>query len=242
MMYKLIIFDTDGTLINTDKVTLQAYRKAVKAHGLEVPDEKTMRVFPHVSKYIFTKAYYGLSPTDSYRIVDAYQAAYEELYVECAELYEGALDTLMVLNEKRIRLLLLTDREEGEMQAVLKRFGVDSMIETVRMNDKARLAEQLELVIRMYGFWKEESLYIGDKVEDMDVAQRADIDFLPVTYGYGFEASPEDIGLPVVMLNKISNLPIVLSKMQVGTGAHPDVSSIELRAEVLHSVGGRTVY
>jgi len=223
MMYKLIIFDLNGTLINIDKLLFRAYEKAVRGHGLEMPDEKAMRVFFHVPKYTFTKAYYELSSSDSYQIVGAYKAAYEELYAECAELFEGALDTLAALNENKIKLVLLADRDEGEVKAVLRRFNVDNLIETVRLNDMAGLTGQLELVISMYGFRKEESLYIGDQVEDMDAAELADVDFLPVTYGYGFEAASEDIDLPIIMLKKISELPAALLTMQARLEAEEHV-------------------
>ncbi len=64
-MYKVVVFDMQGTLIRKDDVLSESLRRVLSRRGMDMPDGRAMRLYRMLPPYSFIKEYYALSPDDA---------------------------------------------------------------------------------------------------------------------------------------------------------------------------------
>jgi phosphoglycolate phosphatase len=185
MSYSLIIFDWDGTLIDSAGTIVECIQQASADLGLEVPDRERAS---HVI---------GLGLHDSLRL--AVPGLPAERYAEFVGLYrkhflarEAAMRLFpgieeLVKNLSRTRLLAIaTGKSRRGLDRALQASGLRAFFSASRCADETtpkphptmllEIAEELEISVQ-------DSLMIGDTSHDLEMARGAGIDALAVTYG-----------------------------------------------------------
>lgn len=64
-MYKVVVFDMQGTLIHKGDVLSESLWRVLVRHGMDMPDGRVMRLYRMLPPYSFLKEYYALCPDES---------------------------------------------------------------------------------------------------------------------------------------------------------------------------------
>jgi phosphoglycolate phosphatase len=183
--YPLIVFDWDGTIIDSASAIADCIRGAAADMGLQVPDPERAR---HVI---------GLGLHESLRIAvpdlpperySEFVARYREHFLACEasmQLFAGIRGLLERLHENHT-LAIATGKSRRGLDRALAATGLAPLFAASRCADetspKPAPAMLLELM-EGFGFSSEKSLMIGDTSHDLEMARAAGVDAVAVTYG-----------------------------------------------------------
>ncbi len=189
-MYSDILFDLDGTLVNTEKGIFQSIAYAAEKMQLPSLPKKTLRKFLGPPLHDSFERYFSLSPEQALLAVDTYREHYRAKGVMECELYPGMKALLHRLKEEGFSLYVATSKPTVFAERVLKAFHVAeyfSLIQGSELNDPHSTSKALiiEKVIQKAQLSKENCLLVGDTRFDGEGAAQAGIPFLPVLYGFG---------------------------------------------------------
>lgn len=184
--YDLIVFDWDGTLMDSTAVIAGSIQAACRDLGLTVPDDEAAR---HVIGL-------GLSQALRYAVPDAPESLYEPLVERyrhhflaqdrAIPLFAGARETLAELHEAGYWLAVATGKSRMGLDRALESTGLKQYFHATRTADqtfsKPHPAMLLELMEEL-AVSAERALMIGDTTHDMQMAQNAKVDAVAVGYG-----------------------------------------------------------
>ncbi len=184
--FSLIVFDWDGTLIDSAGTITDCIQEAAREMGLPVPDRETAS---HVI---------GLGLHDSLRLaVPSLPAAQYLAFVECyrrhfvareesVQLFPGVRELLERLNERGHWLAVATGKSRRGLERSLDASGLGRHFVATRCGDetspKPSPAMLLEL-LRELEVTPASSLMIGDTSHDLEMARNAGVAAIGVTYG-----------------------------------------------------------
>jgi phosphoglycolate phosphatase len=188
--YRLLVFDWDGTIIDSAATIVECIREASRELGLEVPDrDRAAHVIGLGLHDAMRIAVPGL-PAERY---PEFVASYRKHFVvrkDSMQLFGGMRALLQGLSKKYL-LAIATGKSRRGLDRDLEFHGLKVLFAASRCADEtnpkphpAMLTEIMdELAVE-----KRSSLMIGDTSHDMEMARAAGVDALAVTYG----AHPEN--------------------------------------------------
>ncbi|WP_250527503.1 HAD-IA family hydrolase [Caballeronia sp. GAWG2-1] len=189
-----IVFDLDGTLVDTAPDIANAVNRLLATHGL--PLQTVSFVAQYIGEGSFgliDKLYKGLGLTlDHDRVsadVEAYLSIYKQHPVGEATVYADALTAVPALHAAGIKLGVCTNKAQHLAQAVLAHFGIEQYFSSVIGGDM--LAQRkphprhLLATLEALDVAPEHALYIGDTRIDAECAERAQVRCLIVNWGTG---------------------------------------------------------
>ena len=190
-MEKVIIFDLDGTLINSLDDIHVALNKVIRMRGAAPLDLTTVRGFIGMgSRNLVTRALTAQNlPNDAASLnaglndfLDIYSAGAAEL----THVFEGARDALIHLCEQNIRLGICTNKPLQPTKIVLDRFGLSDFFDNIICGDQlsSRKPNPEMLYHVMAALGTDSCLYVGDSEVDRQTAAAAHQPFALFTKGY----------------------------------------------------------
>ncbi|WP_299646063.1 phosphoglycolate phosphatase [uncultured Jannaschia sp.] len=212
--FEAIIFDLDGTLIDSAPGLHAAIGAMLAERGLPEPDLET--VIGHIGRGAPTLVerslrWAGADPADH---PDAY-ARFRDLYgadpLSGTTVYPGAREVLATLHDAGLKLGLCTNKGEAPTRDLLATLplgpfdavaGGDSLPE--RKPDPAPLLH----VAEMLGTAPQDVLYVGDSETDWETARAAEIAYAHVEGGY--QRRPIADFSPYLTLERIGDLPAAI--------------------------------
>ena len=96
-MYKAIIWDLDGTLLDTTSGVIYAVEYTIRELGLKMPDEKILRTFPGPPMQLSFKKYYSMGEKDALEAANRFRFNYKNHSLLKAERYPNILEILSYL-------------------------------------------------------------------------------------------------------------------------------------------------
>lgn len=192
--YKLAIFDFDGTIADTSEGIFNSIRYTQKMMGL--PGITTEQMCSHVGPPIEEsyKKNFGLIDEELKRAISfhkeyAVRQGYREL-----KLYDGIIETLSRLRDSGYKTALATLKAQDTVDKILDCFKIrdsfDFVVGSISSSSKTELVLKC---IEKLGCSKTETVLTGDSEYDAIGALNAQVDFIAVTYGFGFKAE-SDVG------------------------------------------------
>ncbi|MBS5397889.1 MAG: HAD hydrolase-like protein [Lachnospiraceae bacterium] len=189
MKYKLVIFDFDGTIADTAEGILDSHRYTLAAMERNVPSENVLRGVIGAALLEIYKKQFGFSENQAKRAVNIYRERYAESGIHKACLYPGIKDTLSELKRQRYKIGIATLKAERFASYMLNKMGIFEYFDVIcGMDDsdeytKARL---LRKCCALCGVDECEAVLVGDSDSDLNGSIEAKVDFIGVTYGFGF--------------------------------------------------------
>ena len=188
-MYKCILFDMDGTLVNSYAGIYHAYRYAFETLGLPFGGETFVRRAIGAPLPLVFSQFASLQADAVPRAVELYRAYYARRGKHEAEVYSGMAQVLRQLREDGSFLGVATLKKEDFAREMLEGCGILSCFDTVCGMDAADSLTKADLLRRgmqRAGAAPDDTVLVGDSEFDVTGAKEAGVGFLAVTYGFGF--------------------------------------------------------
>lgn len=193
--YDIILFDLDGTLLDTSRGIYNSVRYAEKNMNLEpIPNSQLYRFVgpPPAAMY---QEVYGISEEEA-RMATMYHREYgKEFAIYEAEVYEGMIDCLKQLRNEGFLLGVATLKNEGIAKKILSNFQIAKYFDVIcGMNEEESLSKVDVIRNAKHKLGQGNAILIGDTMYDFNGAKEAGIDFLAVLYGFGFSKKIMEVG------------------------------------------------
>lgn len=187
---KSIIFDLDGTLIDSAASILAGFEHVLKMNGIVL-------LIPLTSSVIgppLIPTLRMLSGMDDQEKLVQMAEQFKDFYdLEACLLsrpYDAVNDGLKKFVEVGYELHIATNKRYIPTRNILKYLGWDGLFTSVYTLDKDGASfnsksEMIERQLKDYGLSADQAVYVGDRSEDMEAAQNNQLRFVGVSWGYG---------------------------------------------------------
>ncbi|MCP4198254.1 MAG: HAD-IA family hydrolase [Proteobacteria bacterium] len=186
----LVVFDLDGTLVDSREDIAAAVAVAMQTVGGPVRDKQA--IVPFIGRPLID-VFLGLLPASlAHRAEDAAQAYREYYLVHCADttrLYPGVLECLNRLDG--IAKAIATTKKTFMAVELMERLGLANRFVLVHGSDGIAHKPDptvINQVLDKTGYVAEHSWMVGDTVYDIQAAKAAGMPVCAVTYGIGTRA------------------------------------------------------
>lgn len=195
-MIKAVLFDLDGTLLDTSEGIKHSVRHTISVMGYnQLPEETILKfVGPPIQYSLMT--FCGVDSEEAQRGANVFRDFYKSNALFEAELYDGIIELLKSLRNKGIKIGVATYKREDYAIDLLKHFGIDKFCDVIHGADnenRLSKADIIELCIKEIGEDKKDIVLVGDTVHDAKGAETAHIDFIAALWGFGFKSKTDSI-------------------------------------------------
>ena len=201
---KLVVFDVDGTLVDSQALIVGCMNEAITAQGLpELPRQAVLSIVGLSLPVAVSRLLPEADGAMVEAVVDRYRIAYfNRRHAETAPLYPGARDCLDWLGGREDWLLgIATGKSRRGLDALLAAHGLEGRFVTLQTADhhpsKPHPA-MLEAALAEAGVGAGDAVMIGDTLFDMEMAANAATARIGVAWGYHPRADLAAAGAPVV--------------------------------------------
>jgi phosphoglycolate phosphatase len=191
---RLVIFDVDGTLVDSQAEIMAAMTLAFRASQFAMPDRKAVLSIVGLSlNEAFAKLCPEASQMDRAHLVQAYKDAFNDLRgpdgkAELSPLFPGALDALDVLRGQDHTLLAIaTGKSRRGLDKMLERHGLTGVFHSEQVADHHPSKPNPSMILTALNetsVTPARAVMLGDTTYDMDMARAAGIKKIGVTWGY----------------------------------------------------------
>lgn len=198
--YKLVIFDLDGTLLDTTEGVLSAIQySAVKCGLLPLPMAQMKRFIEPTIQESFRKMYGIEEKNKLQKLAMIFRERYKSDDLYKAKPYAGIYQTCEKLQNAGILLAVATYKQEEYAADLLRYFGFDKYMSAIYGADREYKLKKVDIISKclyLLGNPKDQNIrekvvMVGDTESDKLGAKCMNIDFIGVTYGFGFRDSSE---------------------------------------------------
>ena len=173
-----VLFDLDGTLLDSLGGMSEALAETLAAHGHRVSVREAFEALDHsIPRAIATLS--GRPPGEAARLAGDYRALYYERYYDRVEPLPGADALLSALASGGVPLALVTNRRERYAHLVLAHHRWAAHLPVVVGRDTARAPKPdpapVLLALSRLGVPAGDAVFVGDTCEDMASARAAGV-------------------------------------------------------------------
>lgn len=196
-MIRNVIFDLDGTLLDTREGIVESARYAAKTLGYPELPRETMLSFigPPIQQSFMT--HYGCDPHTAQEAANLFRTYYKEKALLKAVPYAGIYDLCGTLKSWGINMAVATYKREDYALTLLRHFHFHEYCAVMHGADgdnRLKKRDIIQLCLQELTALRAESVLVGDTVQDAAGAEEAGIPFLAVTYGFGFHGEKDIAG------------------------------------------------
>lgn len=184
-MIKNVVFDIDGTLIDTEKAYMNALLKVLnEKHQLNFTYEQVVAIYG-ITAVDGLKAL-GISDEEIPTVLSEWYAAFPE-FSSLVGIFPGITNTLKTLPQYNVELGIVTSKTADEFENVFRPLGLLPYFKNVvTSSDTTKHKPNPEPILKMIEVSQipaEETLYIGDTKFDLDAAKGAGAKFGLAVWG-----------------------------------------------------------
>lgn len=186
MRYSLLVFDWDGTLIDSADAIVRCIQSACRDLGLPIPDDaRASHVIGLGLQDALAYAVPGLPSTDYGRMVERYR--FHFLARDAAiPLFPGAAEMLAGLRGRGHVLAIATGKSRAGLVRALDNTGLKPLFVASRCADQCTPKPAPDMLLELMaelGTGEANTLMIGDTVHDLQMAEHAGVPAVAVSYG-----------------------------------------------------------
>jgi len=215
---RLIIFDMDGTLIDSVALIVETVTGAFVAVGEPAPDETAIR---SISGITARDAMAILAPDAAPARIEELTRSYRHQYTSRAggarePLFHGAMEALERLRQRDDTILAVATGKglQGAVTLLTAHGILDwfHSVETPTDNRGKPDPQMLETAMRKAGTGTAETVMIGDTVHDMRMARAGGVGAIGVAWGYHETVDLEAAGADIV-ITRFEDLDAAIDKL-----------------------------
>lgn len=189
-MISTILFDLDGTLVDTAPDLGHALNIQLERHGRKLLSEATIRPFAsHGSRGLIGLGF-GITPSDDNFIDmrDEYLAIYDTVFMRSPVLLDGIAELLQAIENKGLKWGIVTNKPGRFTRRLIESMGLEKRAACVVSGDDAPKPkpspETLLLACNQIGVSPQHCLYVGDAERDIQAGKAAGLKTVVALFGY----------------------------------------------------------
>ncbi|SFW85972.1 HAD family hydrolase [Amycolatopsis australiensis] len=193
-----VLFDVDGTLVDSNYLHVHAWRRAFHELGRNVDSWRVHRAIGKGSGKLLATL---LGDEDAGRVGDEAKELHSRYYLETAELlrpFDQAPQLVRALDAKGVRVVLATSAGPDELDVLRRVLGVDDVIKEIVAGADVEATkpdpEPVQVALEKAGTTPENTFFVGDAVWDVKAATKAGVRTIAVLSGGVGEAELKDAG------------------------------------------------
>lgn len=187
MKFKLLVFDWDGTLMDSEARIVECVQAAVSDLGRELPTRDEVRNIIGLGlREAVNTLFPGADEELLHNIVNRYRVHYLDENSTPSRLFAGAREVIETLAGDEYLLAVATGKGRRGLDLVLKETGLGDYFHATRCAEEAYSKPHpamLEQILDELGVFPHEALMIGDTEYDLEMAANARVASLGVSYG-----------------------------------------------------------
>lgn len=188
--YDVILFDLDGTIIDSGEGVLNSVKYALRKYGIEEENMETLRKFMGPPLKNSFMEYYDFSEQQALQAISYYREYYRAGGIFENQVYEGMPQLLRDLQAAGKCVLVATSKPEAFAREILEHEGIADCFSYIAGADMDETRVTKEQVLE-YAFEtnhiedKASVLMVGDRKYDIAGAKFFGLDSVGVLFGYG---------------------------------------------------------
>ena len=214
---KLLIFDLDGTLIDSSGDLALAVNHTLKTLNLPTYDINTIHHWVGNGAEILIKRALSGSKTIDTTLEEKYWREALKIFLDfysknltvATVTYPNVLTTLKTLKKRGYRLAIVTNKPYIFIEPILEKLGLSNFFELILGGDSLEKKKPdpmpLLYICQKLNISPNESVMIGDSKNDILASKSANMDSIGVTYGYNYGESIEYYK-PTIVYNKFEDI------------------------------------
>ena len=190
-MKKAVIFDLDGTLLNTLPTITFYVNETLKAFSVgRLSEEDVCRYIGHGAQWLIQQSllHFGIQDEALFKkVLQQYKSAYDSAPLYLTEAYEGIYDLLNGLKQKGVKVAVLSNKPDFATKAVVGHFFGDTFdfAEGAKATVPLKPApDGVYALLSKLGVSAKECLFVGDTIVDMDTGKNAEMETVGVLWGF----------------------------------------------------------
>ncbi len=189
-MYNYVLFDLDGTLVDSSEGILNSAQYALNQCGVKEDNIERLKVFigpPLKETFI---AVYGMSEEQATHACNVFRMYYSEKGKLQCHLYDDIVTMLSTLKKSGKTLIVATSKPTVFSQDILDRLQIsqffDDIVGSNMDNSRSKKSEIINYILEKYRIEdKSQVVMVGDKSHDLIGASQCGISAIGVSYGFG---------------------------------------------------------
>ncbi|MGR9072634.1 MAG: HAD-IA family hydrolase [Gammaproteobacteria bacterium] len=211
--YQLIIFDWDGTLIDSIDWIVSCLQNAAQECHLDVPDEGAARDIIGLSlKNAMVRLFPDIDEDIQGRLLQSYSRLFFSRQMTKRNLFSGVYDMLIELKSLGFQLGVATGKTRAGLQKALQLTETTDLFNATRCADETASKpdpRMLHEIIEQLDVDARNVLMVGDSTHDLQMAMNAGIDALAVSCGAHSSAILEKFN-PLACLRQTADLLAIM--------------------------------
>ena len=186
---KNILFDFDGTLINTWPGIEATLRASLEALNIPIRDGAITRSLVGMPLARVFEKLQGDDPSGAEMVTQKYRELFPTVGMSSAEPFGGVIEMLEKLKGRDKGIFLVTARNELITKQMMDEHSLTGFFTWVRGEREGEMPDgkehMVEEVLLKYSLAREDCIMVGDRSYDIEAALANRIQAIGVTYGYG---------------------------------------------------------
>ena len=183
--FQAVLFDVDGTLLDSTQFVLGAMERALALHGLPVPGRARLAA---IIGPPLTECYRELAPAADAASLCAAHRAWQREQLYLIHPFPNTLATLETLRLAQVRLAAVTARSKVSSLSSLEQAGLAGLLEfTISAEDAPRTKphpDPVLLALERLGVGACDAVMVGDTASDIQAGQAAGVKTIGARYGF----------------------------------------------------------
>lgn len=215
MKYKAVIFDMDGTILNTLEDLKNATNYSLRQFGMPERSLEEVRMFVGngIRKLVERAVPAGTPKEKIDQILDVFLEYYEIHSADNTSSYPGILELVEKLKKSGIKTAVSTNKADVPAQELGREYfnGIFDLIVGQQDGLKVKPApDSVNKILSILDIQKKDAIYIGDSDVDVQTAKNSGLDFIGVSWGFRGREFLEKNGAKNIVDNANEILDLVI--------------------------------
>ena len=189
MSYKAVLFDMDGTLLDTLEDLCDSTNHALAQMGYPLRGIEEIRRFigNGAEKQIRRAVPEGTSEEKIMETLAAFRAYYQDHCQIKTKVYDGLLDVLSELKEKGVKMAVVSNKPDAAVKKLSREYFGDRLDYAIGPSDGVRCKpypDMAEEALKALGVEKKDAVFVGDSEVDVQTGLNAGLDVIAVGWGF----------------------------------------------------------